>query len=844
MRSAFCRPVVFVAMFVSIVMLGATVQAAAPASERGHILVVPQGETGATIRQFVTTDDQPGKAGTTATVTWDDEAITFLIRSFDAKVIATHTKRDDSDIWRDDSVEIFLDPGHTHDPLSPWFHAIVSAAGGIRDERGPVTEWYSTGAVVSGDASFDASGMTAKVGKTKTGWIATIRIPWRDLGGPPKPGDVWGFNVNRTNHPEEEYLCYSPTRGPFYNINQWGHLAFADAKGGLAGMTVEQLTKQLDAMHEAHDTALTTVGGVKYDKLDPGAPFTRAPVPAQDWQAPEPSDAEKAAGLLAYVTSDPGQYKPDRKPKEAEHASRVEAFLTPGEDEPAWFGLRALAEVQGLTVRVDMGDAPVAVDVRYMHFWPQRTGWQSRAWYITPELLLPCAEGKMQVPTTRGLLEERAFDVSEGETAAFWLMLSAPADAKPGVYKGVIHISSAGRAELTLPLEIEVLPFALQRPTDRSWTLYCDQFRWNAMSDEQVMAELRDFARHGITGLNSIGLGRADLSDLKNGKVTFDVSSYERITTMAAAAGMPGPHVVRAWSATAVRDVVAPGVDLDQGDWPQAVKDGVAAVARAAMEATRDMPAWYYYGVDEPRGDNTFAIQDYQAWHAGGARTYATVIDTEFLEKAGDALTAPCFGTHLALADDGRAVREKLLPAGAEYWWYGTGSYVNPDPQEGMLYHNRFGSGVLLWKSGATGQAIWTYCRPHDDVFNDFDGSDVNRQEPKEQATVYPHLLKADDWSTYQGAIPTIAWEALREGTDDYAYLHTLKQTINTAMRHSDEAVRSEGKRSEAMMNALVDALPWADCMAEPAFETSRLRDLRRKVADEIVRLQALLAQR
>jgi hypothetical protein len=834
-----------IAMMIGIILCVCTAPSQAQPSDspaqRGHVLVVPQGRMGGVVDRFVSTTGGAEKESTTAAVKWDAEALTVVFTCEDAEIVATHTDRDDANMWQDDSVEVFLDPGHSHDILSPWFHVTASVAGGVSDEQGPATAWYSTGAVVSGNAKFDARQLKADVQRTPTGWTATIRITWSDLGRKPNVGEVWGFNLNRASHPAGEYVCYSPTQGPFYNIHQWGHLVFADSDGKLGDITREQLLKQLDASHDAIDIRSRTVGGVTYEKLDPGAPFTPAPVAPQNWQAPEPTAAERDAGMLAYVTEDPGEYKPDRIPKATEHARKLTAFLTPGEDEPVWFGVRGLANLERLTVTVDMGHTPLKVDTRHMHFWPQRAEWRGHQWYMTPELLLPLADGTKQVPTQRGVLATRPFDVKVDETAAFWLTLTAHPDTRPGIYKGSVRIRAANRDTLTLPLEVEVLPFKLRRPTDRHWTLYADQQRWATMSDEQVMAELRDFARHGITGLNSIGLGSADLSDIKNGKVSFDASSYRRITSMAAEAGIPGPHVVRAWYAEAVRDAVAPGVDLQKGDWPQSVKDGVAAVARAAVEATRDMPAWHFYGIDEPRGDNTFAIQDYQAWHAGGASTYATVIDTAFLEKAASALTVPCFGSPFVVDEQTRALRERVLNSGAEYWWYGTGCYVNPYPQEAMLAANRLGGGLLFWKSGAKGQAIWTFMRAHDDVFNDFDGIDVNRLEPKEQCIAYPHLLAPDDWRTYQGAIPTIAWEALREGADEYAYLHTLQFAIDRVRQHDDNAVAAEGEKSQAWLDKQMQAVPWADTMGTPDYSTSQMQALRRQIAEEIIRLIAIV---
>ncbi len=221
--------------------------------------------------------------------------------------------------------------------------------------------------------------------------------------------------------------------------------------------------------------------------------------------------------MLAYVTSDAGDYKPDRTPKAEEHAAKLSAFLAQGQTEAVWVGVYGLADLPGLSATVDLKGAPLGVDVRHLHFWPQRTGWSSRQWYMTPELLLPCANGTEMVPATHGILEQKPFDLKRGETAAFWFTFTAGADAKPGVYQATVTLSSAGKASLTLPLTVEVLPFKLDRPRDKQWLLYADTFRWPAMSDAQVLAELRDFARHGITGLVEMPLGSEDLTQLKAG---------------------------------------------------------------------------------------------------------------------------------------------------------------------------------------------------------------------------------------------------------------------------------------------------------------------------------------
>lgn len=596
------------------------------------------------------------------------------------------------------------------------------------------------------------------------------------------------------------------------------------------------------------DLGPVTIGGVSYDHVDPGEPFRESPRPPQDWQPPKPTRPERAAGFIAYVTPDPGDYKPYRIPRPEERVTRLSAFLAQGEYEPVWVGVYGLTDLQGLSLHVDLQGAPLTAEVRYIHCWPQRTGWRSREWYLTPELLLPCREGKKTVPFQRGVLEEQDFNLKAGETAAFWITLHTALAAPPGRYEAVVSIQSRGKPKRVLPLQVELLPFSLRRPEERYWLLYGDAFRWRGMSDSQILAELQDFARHGMTGLVEMPLGRVDLSGLSSGQVRFDAGDFKKLAALCRQAGLPGPHVCSyGGMPDRVREALGLQCGLMKEPWPEELKAGVATMARAAVEATADAPArWYYYGWDEPGGDNTYAIQDYQCWHRGGARTYATFGDLLFLQKASEFLTAPCFVAPLISSpDNAQAAREGCAKAGAAFWWYGTGSYVNPFPQEGFLFHNRYGAGYLFWKTGAQAQVSWTFCRPHEDVFNDFDGAAANSAEPKEQATAYPHFLKPDDWSTYQGAIPTLAWEALREGVDDYTYLHILTTLIQEARESSEKTVRDAAREAEGTVNALVEAIPWVNPLGPaPAegFDNRHMQQVRRAVADLIVDLQTALA--
>lgn len=589
------------------------------------------------------------------------------------------------------------------------------------------------------------------------------------------------------------------------------------------------------------------IGGVVYDSVDEGEPFVEMTAPPGDaWKAPKPSRAESRAGLIAFQTDDPGEYVPDRVPRKQECVKGLEVAVTPGETTALWIGVHALKDLPGLQAAVDLEDAPVSVELRHLHCWPQRTGWKSRRWNIVPELLLPFSNGNRTVPVKDGVLKEESFDLKQGTSTGLWITVAAAAEAEPGRHRGALSIGGRDGRPLELPLTLEILPFCLARPEGKHWLLYCDAGRWTSMNEEQVMGDLRDFAAHGFNGLVSVPFGDLDLSGMAEGRITFDDTPYRTLVARCEDAGIPGPHVCSFSGIPArVRERLGVECDLSKDVWPEALKKGVMDAARAIVETTKDAGApWYFYGVDEPTGENTFAIQEYQCWHAAGALTYATFFNINFLEKASEFLTAPCFVSGL-VSEEARAreAREACEKSGAEFWWYGTGCYSNPYPQESGLFFNRYGAGLFFWKTGAKSQVTWTFSRPHADPFNDFDGTPENDSEPKDQTTVYPHLLRPNDWSTYQGSIPTVAWEALREGYNDYLYLHTLAEAVAAARAGGNPRLQKRADRAEREVAALVDALPFHNPMSRQPREdkilrTSTLKKIRRAAADHITALK------
>jgi len=188
------------------------------------------------VQEFVTQRNIPARTKTTATVRWDDSHLVVHFDCTDTNIIARERPRGDTGMWQDDCVEVFLDIGHTHLLTGPRLHVLVSAAGGIFEE-------------IENIPGYEGRNLAAKTHLIPGGWSAELLIPWTAIGVRPHVGDVWGFNLNREEHPSEEYLCWSPTWGDFNSFRQWGHIVFA---GSQTNDNQEICMKATSTLADAH----------------------------------------------------------------------------------------------------------------------------------------------------------------------------------------------------------------------------------------------------------------------------------------------------------------------------------------------------------------------------------------------------------------------------------------------------------------------------------------------------------------------------------------------------------------------------------------------------------------
>lgn len=582
-----------------------------------------------------------------------------------------------------------------------------------------------------------------------------------------------------------------------------------------------------------------TIYDTVYERVDPGAPFTEAPRQEEGGYPATPHKSELAAGFIPFTRAEPFDIKPWSKPKDTERLVQLRCYVAQGETTALWFAIYALEPLSALEVydsaqRIVAAVAPqTLVDVRYAHFWAQRTDWRGRTYYVTPELLLPLREGKAQFPAKGGTLEWRPLNVPEGECRLFWVNVRAMPDCRPGTYTRTIVVQARGREALKIPLQIHVYPFRLNKPPDKRWLLYSDSWLLGNMPDDKLQTLLREIAQHGIDGLTELPFGHLDLSGLAQGKVGYDPQPLLRWHRLMREAGLRGPHTI----GTSVEDQVPArlGIPADVNrEWDERVRDAMRLIARTVVVALKPHGIdWLFYGWDEPGPDNIRAIEQCRAWREGGAHTYVTFYQRGTYDAAAQWMSHPCFSVGLVASQQtAQWAYEQCRARRQKFFWYGSGCYLG---QEGRLFPNRFLAGWLFWKTKADGQVSWTFVRPHEDPFNDFDGAVANSVEPKDQCTVYAEFASPNDYKSIQRIIPTIQWEALREGIDDYRYLATLRNVIDYARkiaphpkgnRWAQELLQTADE-CERTLKAIEESVPWLNEVGRAGYSNADLQEAR-----------------
>ena len=438
-----------------------------------------------------------------------------------------------------------------------------------------------------------------------------------------------------------------------------------------------------------------------------------------------------------FVTSYLQRCSTSTEPRPGQLKDKISIFAAQGEYEPATVSVRAKTELKGVSVTLinDLASKTgekipkSAVDIRLVDPFEERT--------------------KKKVESY--LLPQKTVDIPAKTTRRFWITVKVPADAKPGLYRSKLLVSKPvtrlgpdlGKPDSIemLDYEVNVLPIKLlsAKETGMVYFMYnaTGYFSKEFITEEYQTKVFEDMREHGMTTITAYLHPVVDDKFTLTGRRGKNLS-FEQTMRMLKKTNLVAPGVPVIW------------IGAESYGYPESLN-----VWENVLEAAKknNWPEIVFYIFDEPEwADNSFRgfmkrVNDFRGkFSQYNLRIMTALGSSRSIQVAGyyydiwNGCMAQRIGESGVIAE--AKMRKK------ELWFYDC--MMAPIDAE----MDRYFFGVWAWVSGTKGCSHWAYfAQPH-------------------LSYVYP----AKD-----GIIPTIGWEGVREGIDDYRYLATLKQLADKA---------------------------------------------------------------
>jgi hypothetical protein len=168
------------------------------------------------------------KVETKSYLLYDDNFlyIGFICNEPNIEKISTNVKERDGDVWRDDCIEILIDP--EKNPEYFW-HIVINTINTIYDAK-------------NSDKKFNIKGLLSGVKKGEDFWSIEVAIPFTEVCKTrPSFGDKWCIKLCRERKVEIENIAYPYQQKPFDSYTGFGEFIFGeevsegDIKVSLAG---------------------------------------------------------------------------------------------------------------------------------------------------------------------------------------------------------------------------------------------------------------------------------------------------------------------------------------------------------------------------------------------------------------------------------------------------------------------------------------------------------------------------------------------------------------------------------------------------------------------------------
>jgi len=490
--------------------------------------------------------------------------------------------------------------------------------------------------------------------------------------------------------------------------------------------------------------------GVAYDLWKRGLRYRPH---AQDGTSAAPSREDRRRGYSVFSRGLQKKIFPEDAPLEGESIGGLELACAPGEYEGVNFAVRPLKDLGILKIELtDLagpGGAAIpasAMDLRLVKEHLQRAGGPYHE--AVPTLLVPY----------------RDIDAFAGWNRQYWITLHAPDGAVAGAYTGKVLIKPAKGRATELPVSVTVRPFGLAK-ADASFTMWnngaasAHQYRAHGGSPEVkkklIDAMVDDMAAHGMTAYE---FGDAHPQKLENGLPVIDYSTHDLIAEAMKRNGMDQESCISVMGSVNYR-LMKWGLKEFGPKFNVAYRDMIRQhVAWAKRQGLRML----IFVTDEPRETNL------NAWNRNRVDCIKYLKMCREVPGARTTITLMADRDHFG---DDYTVMIPLMDVTMNHCWERakqTMFLCIKEKLSGFIGYNngwsRYVWGVYVWSARTGGNWQWVYnweiAHAHLPLFFSTETS---------AAFAYPG-----------GYVPTIKYEWVREGIDDYRYLRTLDAAMKS----------------------------------------------------------------
>ncbi len=438
---------------------------------------------------------------------------------------------------------------------------------------------------------------------------------------------------------------------------------------------------------------------------------------------------------------------PSTRPAAGQLTDTIHLIASPGEYAPATLSIRAIRPLRNVEITL-------------------KSHLRSDAGHVIPKSaveirLVDPFESWTKTQFEQFLLRTNTTDIPADTTRRFWLTVHVSADAKPGTYRSKILVRApatkiapgpprrAVLKELTYELQVLPIKLATAHQTGMAFFMFNNTLYYppGLLTEKYQQRVFQDMRAHGMTTATVYSYCRSGQHPGEP-PVGFVDDEFRMTCRTKTHLGF-----ARTMALLEKTKLVAPGVPVlwlgPEGYSPE--------VWKALLDEGRKKgwPEILFYAVDEPEEERNPRVRAFMRQFNAfrrkhpeyGARVTTALGSSHGIQAVGHYydLWIGCMAMRIGesgMIEDARMQKKEL-------WTYDC--MLAPIDAETERY--RFG--VWAWVSGVRGCAHWSY----------FDGRPT-------LSYVYP---------ARDEIIPTVGWEAVREGIDDYRYLWTLKRLTGKA---------------------------------------------------------------